>query len=103
MSDAIMETISVFAKRVNLPERLIRTMVKQGQLPHLKLIGKCHVRIHVEAALEALKQYSLQSAEEIAAVLPVPMRLYHQPPKAASERKYKGRPPDAVRLGQKAK
>lgn len=103
MSDAIMETISDFAKRVNLPEKLIRRMVRQGQIPHLKTIGNCHVRIHVEAALEALKQYSLQSAEEIAAALPVPMRLYQQAPKAVSERKYKGRPPDAVRLGRKAK
>lgn len=103
MPDVIMETIRDFAKRVNLPEKLIRLMVRQGQLPHVKTNGNCHVRIHVEAALEAIKQYSIQTAEAIAATLPIPMRLYRMPPKSADERKYKGRPPDAVRLGKKVR
>ena len=102
MSDVIFETPAKFAKRTNLPERLIRALVRQGQLPHIKT-GNCHVKIHIEGALEAVKQYSQQSAEAIAANLPVPIRIIKQHPKPVTERKYKGRPPDAVRLGKIAK
>lgn len=95
------ESIAAFSKRVNLPERLVRSLVRQGQLPHVKT-GKCHVRIHVEAGMEAIKQYSEQTAEEIAATMPVPMRIIStQRTKIPTERKYRGRPPDKVRLANK--
>ena len=100
MSLPIFETPANFAKRTDLPEQLIRSMVKQGQLPHMKT-GKCHVRIHVEASLEAIKQYSQQSATEIAASMPVPIKIIKSAVKPATDRKYKGRPPDSVRLAMK--
>lgn len=93
----IMETVSDFAKRTNLPEKVIRAMVKQGQLPLLKTAGNCHVRIHVDAALEVLKQIAIHSAAEIAATMPVPIRTNRFIKTASNERKYKGRPPDKVR------
>lgn len=94
----IFEPPLAFSRRTGLPERLIRLMVRQGQLPHVRT-GKCHVLIHVEAALDALRTRAQQTAEEIAAALPVPIRIS---PKPQSElpRKHKGRPPDAVRLRQ---
>ena len=105
MSDSTMETISSFSKRTGLPDRLIRLMVRQGKLPYIKT-GKSHVRIHVDSALEAIKQYSQNSADEIAATLPVPLyQSYRTSVKKSAvtvERKYKGRPPDSVRLANKS-
>ncbi|WP_455577308.1 hypothetical protein [Anaerosinus sp.] len=92
----IFESIADFSKRVNLPERLIRSLVKQGQLPHMKL-GKCHAKVHIEAGLEFLKLYSQQNANEIATSMPVPINISNIPmPKS---KKHKGRLPDKVRLG----
>ena len=100
MENTIFETPAKFAKRVELPEHLIRSMVKQGQLPYMNT-GKCHVRIHVESALTALKQYAQQSATEIAASMPVPIKIIKSVVKPVIDRKYKGRPPDSVRLAMK--
>lgn len=97
----LFETINQFAERTGLPIKLIRIMVRQGQLPHIKT-GKAHVRIHIDSALDALRQKAEKTAEEIAATLPVPISL--RPPKSQQEgqhcKKYKGRPPDSVRLGR---
>lgn len=90
----VCESISKFAARVGLPERLIRAMVKQGLLPHVKT-GKCHVRIHVEAATETIKQYSQYTAECIAKTLPVPITLMQERPVVGQ--KHQGRPPGIKR------
>lgn len=91
----IFEPPKSFARRVGLPERLVRVMVRQGQLPHVKT-GKCHVLIHVEAAMDALRNRAEQTAEEIAATLPVPIRF--AAPRPQKQKKHPGRPPDSVRL-----
>lgn len=93
------ETIADFSKRTNLPRRLIDALIKQGVLPHINS-GR-HAHIHIEGAQEALKMYSAQSAEEIAATMPVPIRLMTVKSKTNTERKYKGRPPDKIRLAKK--
>ena len=51
--DVIFETIREFSQRVNLPEQLIRCLVKQGKLPHIKP-KSCWVKINVKSALLAL-------------------------------------------------
>ncbi|MBP1763501.1 MAG: hypothetical protein H6Q65_559 [Firmicutes bacterium] len=97
----IFETVKVFSERVGLPEDLLRKMIRQGQIPHVRT-GARHVRVHVEAGLEALKKYAEQSAEEIAARLPVPMKIVKSKQEADPARKKKGgRPPDSVRLAKK--
>lgn len=98
--DPAFESISSFAKRINLPDGLVRAMVKQGRIPHIKT-GKTHVRIHIEAALEAVKHHAEQNAGEIAMTMPLPINVPVPVPVPRAERKYKGRPPDAVRLGKK--
>ncbi|WP_371366229.1 hypothetical protein SRRS_06810 [Sporomusa rhizae] len=97
------ETIAAFAKRVNLPDGFVRRMVKQGELPCITT-GKTHVKIHIEAALEAIRQYAERKASELQVNMPIPINLANIPQLVPrSERKHKGRPPDAVRLGRKAK
>ncbi len=103
-SSPTFESILAFSKRVSLPERLIRAMVKQGQLPHVK--SGTRVKIHIEAALEAIKKHSEKTAIEIAETMPVPLYTLKMPElqmQPRSDRKYRGRPPDAVRLGKLAK
>ncbi len=97
--DKPFESIASFAKRVNLPTALIRALVKQGQIPYVPT-GKSHKRIHTEAGMEAVKKYAEQSAQEIAATMPVPMRTTYPRPIPRSERKRQGRPTDAARLGK---
>lgn len=97
MSD-IFEPPLAFARRTGLPERLVRAMVRQGQLPHLPT-GKSHVLIHVEAAMTALATRATQKAEEIAATLPVPVQLM---PRPQQQKKHQGRLPDKIRLAMKA-
>lgn len=99
MDETAFETIAVFSKRVNLPDAVIRQMVKQGQIPHMK-ISKNSVRVHIGGGLEAVKKYAELTAMEVAATMPVPIHIVCPPPVPRSERKYKGRPPDAVRLGK---
>ncbi len=98
------ESIPNFAKRVNLPERLLRVMVRQGQISHIKP-GKSHAMVHVEAALEDLKKFSQQTAEEIAEMLPVPFKALHPKPRKKAEykpaKKPRGRLPDSIRLAKK--
>lgn len=99
MSEAF-ETIAVFAKRVGLPEKLIRAMVRQGQLSHVKT-GPCHARICVAAALDELRKFAEQTAEQIAMRMPVPVYLAKSD--TTGSKKRRGRPPDKVRLAQKAR
>ena len=94
--DIVFETIREFSQRVNLPEQLIRCLVKQGKLPHIKP-KSCWVKIHVQSALLALDTTSATTAEELAAKMPVPIKIM---PKR--EKKHHGRLPDKVRLAKKA-
>ena len=94
--DVTFETIKEFSNRVNLPEQLIRCLVKQGKLPHIKP-KSCWVKIHVKSALLALDTMSATTAEELAAKMPVPIKIM---PKR--EKKHQGRLPDKIRLAQKA-
>jgi len=94
--DVIFETIREFSQRVNLPEQLIRCLVKQGKLPHIKP-KSCWVKIHVQSALVALDALSATTAEELVLKMPVPIKIM---PKR--EKKHQGRLPDKVRLAQKA-
>jgi hypothetical protein len=106
MTEPAFETVESFAKRTGLPVNLIRGMVRQGQLAHIKT-GRCHVRICIDVALEQLRQHATQNAEEIALSMPVPVRLTTiarpREKEKPDARKYKGRPPDSVRLAQKNK
>lgn len=103
MEQPAFETIAAFSKRVNLPDGVVRRMVKQGELPHVTT-GKTHVKIHIEAALEAIRYYAERKASELQTNMPIPVNLANIPQLVPrSERKYKGRPPDAVRLDRKAK
>lgn len=94
--DVVFETIKEFAIRVNLPEQLIRCLVKQGKLPHIKP-KSCWVKINVKSALLALDVMSATTAEELAEKMPVPIKIM---PKR--EKKHQGRLPDKIRLAQKA-
>lgn len=101
----IMETVSSFSKRTGLPVKIIRLMARQGQIPHIKT-GKSHIRIHIEGGLEAIKQHSQITAAEIAATMPVPIHMLAPIPAFTAKpssvaRKYRGRPPDSVRLAKK--
>lgn len=89
------ETVREFAKRVNLPEQLIRCMVYQGQLPHVRP-KKSWVKINVPMAIHALNLLSLKTAEDLAAQMPVPIKLMPQ-----REKRHKGRLPDKIRLAKK--
>ncbi len=101
--ESVFETIAAFAKRVNLPDSVIRRMVKRGELPHITT-GKTHVKVHIEAAMEAIRQYAERKASELQSNMPTPVNLANIPQLVPrSERKHKGRPPDTVRLGRKAK
>lgn len=95
------EPIAAFAKRVGVPERVIRALAKQGRLPLIKT-GKCHARIHVEAALEAIKQFSQQTAADIALTMPVSIPIITPMPRSSNERKYRGRVPNKVMERRKA-
>lgn len=99
---AAMETPKEFAKRSGVSEKLIRAYVKQGKLPHI-LTGKSHALIHIDAALESLRLMAEETAADKAAIQPVFFRVT-SPRKRKSEqsdRKYKGRPPDSVRLASR--
>ena len=89
------EVPAKFAKRVGLPERLIRNMVRQGQIPHIPT-GKRGVRISIRDGIEALRQFAGLHVADIAARMPVPIQI--QPP---LKKKACGRKPDSIRLLKK--
>ncbi len=93
--DQTFESIAVFAKRVGLPDRVIRSLAKQGKLPLIKT-GRSHTRIHVEAALEAIRHVAEQTASDIALTMPVAIPIIAPVPRRDTERKYRGRIPDKM-------
>jgi hypothetical protein len=84
--DEVFESIANFSKRVSLPERLIRALVKQGQLPHV-MLGACHAKVHIKAGLEFLKTFSNQNANQIAMSMPVPINIAAIPPMVKNKNK----------------
>lgn len=100
--EVLFESVPKFSKRIGLPETLVRCLVKQGKLPHVR--GNKHVQINIPASLDALKALSAATAEEIAATMPVPMTIRPASGKRSkpeNNRKYRGRVPDAIRLRNK--
>lgn len=96
----VFEPPAAFAKRVGLPENKIRQYVKEGKLPHV-ITGKTHVKIHVDAALGALRLMAENNAAAVAATMPAPIPRTALPAREKSEKKFRGRVPDAIRLGRK--
>ena len=96
-----LESPAVFAKRVGINDKLIRQYVKQGKLPYIKT-GKSHVKIHVAGALEAIKAMAETTATDQAALMPVIPKTVTIPniPYKHELGKYRGRPPDKVRLAK---
>lgn len=93
--DQRFESIAAFAKRVGIPERVIRRLARQGKLPLIKT-GRSHARIHVEAALEAIRHLAEQTAADIALTMPVEVPIIKAELRSNIERKYRGRVPDKV-------
>jgi len=72
--DKKFETVPEFAERAGLPERVIRMMARQGQLPILD--PKAYrPKIEVEGAIEVLKKSAGKTAEEILLGLPAPIKI----------------------------
>ena len=96
MISTVFESPNAFARRTGLSDKIIRQYVRQGRLPHIKT-GKNHVRIHVEAGLDALRRIAEETAAEKVTIMPaLPFNLnipYRPSEKPKSEKKYKGRPP----------
>lgn len=90
------ESITDFAKRTGLSEKLVRKYVKQGILPHIKT-GKSHVKIHIESSLKALDILAQENANQRAAAKPVPLTVVNTKVRMAHRHK-KGRLPDSIRL-----
>ena len=86
------ESPPVFAKRVNLPEEVIRLLAKQGKLPFIKP-RKSHIQIHVEAAEIILEQMAKEAAFDRECRMPVYVTQI-------KPKKHSGRPPDSVRLAK---
>lgn len=67
------ETIADFSKRINLPDNMVRGMVKQGLLPCLPS-GKRNYYICVVEAIKVLREQACKTAKEIGMTMPVPIK-----------------------------
>jgi endonuclease V-like protein UPF0215 family len=94
------ESIRNFSKRVGLAENLIRKYAKSGRIPTVQS-GRKNLHVHVEAALIALEQIAKLEATERAMYAPVTPIAFPVSKRVLEKRKYRGRPPDAVRLAKK--
>ncbi|WP_231038399.1 hypothetical protein [Pectinatus frisingensis] len=98
------ESVDSFAKRVNLPAGFIRALAKQGVLPCLKP-GSRNIHICVSSAVEFLRKYAGQNANNIAMVMPVPVKVLSDNvvkiPEMDVTKRRKGRIPDKVKARMK--
>lgn len=94
------ETIADFSKRINLPDNMVRGMVKQGLLPCLPS-GKRNYYICVVEAIKVLREQACKTAKEIGMTMPVPIKTLSDEaivlPAFKRTSNKKGRIPDKVK------